>query len=271
MNITPSGPVTSVFTPAAVQAMLSSAVLTSSIARAQDSFKTLIDSQEQSVVSFTGYGSAFMKKNKISPDAYVQMAIQLATFRLFGKNVGTYEATQVRPFRHGRTETTRSCSTASVRFCEAMGAVPSPSLTSTAAKTRAALLRQAAAAHGAYVKKAAKAKGCDRHMFGLAMLLADDDHKPSLLSNPVYLRAKTWRVSTSHLTHSRFDNWGWGEVVPDGVGVAYSIHTNRCAFNVAARRDRNYSRPLGHYLEEALLEMEEVIEGEGGEGGRSRL
>ena len=77
---------------------------------AEGAYADLVGGQELQVQSFQGYGSTLMKKNKISPDAYVQMAVQLASFRLFGKCVATYEASQVRPYKHGRTETTRSCS-----------------------------------------------------------------------------------------------------------------------------------------------------------------
>jgi carnitine O-acetyltransferase len=86
------------------------------------------------------------------------MAIQLATTRLFGKSVGTYEASQVRTFRHGRTETTRSCSTASVRFAAAMidrGGGQPP-------EVKAELLRQAARRHVEYLGKAGAGKGVDR-------------------------------------------------------------------------------------------------------------
>lgn len=110
-------------------------------------------------------------------------------------------------------------------------------------------------------------------MFGLSMLVGKREESPSLFSDPAYVRAKTWRVSTSHLTHPKFDNWGWGEVVPDGVGVAYSIHPGKCVFNVTARRETGYSQRLKYLLEEALVEMRALLEMERlGDGvGRSKL
>ena len=145
-----------------------------------------------------------------------------------------------------------------MRFCDAMleqkGASP---------KVRAELLRQAVKKHVGYLGKAGAGKGVDRHMFGLSMLVTEGTGRPALFDNPAFKRAKTWTVSTSHLTHPKFDNWGWGEVVPDGVGVAYSIHADKCVFNVTARKDRDFARPLAHYLGEALGEMEKVVEGAG--------
>ena len=48
-----------------------------------------------------------MKKQKLSPDAWVQMALQLAQKRDTGKFRLTYEASMTRLFKEGRTETVR--------------------------------------------------------------------------------------------------------------------------------------------------------------------
>ena len=73
-------------------------ILEDAESNAWSEFKGCIQRQSSTNQSFHGYGSNFIKKSGYSPDAYVQVAMQLATFRLFGEQVGTYEATQVRPF-----------------------------------------------------------------------------------------------------------------------------------------------------------------------------
>lgn len=149
-----------------------------------------------------------MKQAGCSPDAFVQVAIQLASYRLFGEQVGTYEATQVRPFCHGRTETTRSVSTASEAFVKKMGMRPKmdeadPDLR----KEKIALLKEAAKNHTAYTRAAAQGHGVDRHLFGLALLVNEGEEAPALYSDPVFARSKRWRLSTSHLTHPGLANW----------------------------------------------------------------
>ena len=62
------------------------------------------------------------------------------------------------------------------------------------------------------------------------------------------------------MTHKNFDNWGWGEVVPDGVGVAYSIHPTHCVFNVTALKSTNYSKRLAHLLGVSLTEMKSLFD-----------
>ena len=179
---------------------------------ATEDFLKLIGAQSNHVQSFQGYGSTFMKESGFSPDAYVQVAMQLATYRLFGEQVGTYEAAQVRPFLHGRTETARSVSTASENFVKRMGLRPSLDETNQNARgEKIHLLQEAAKAHSEYTKIAAQAQGVDRHFLGLGMLVRDGESAPSLLGDPVFVRSKRWRLSTSHLTHPNFKNWGFGQ------------------------------------------------------------
>ena len=56
---------------------------------------------------FDDYGKGEVKKQKLSPDAWVQMALQLAQKRDTGRFRLTYEASMTRLFRDGRTETVR--------------------------------------------------------------------------------------------------------------------------------------------------------------------
>eukprot|EP00980_Cylindrotheca_fusiformis_P026451 scaffold16189_cov125-Cylindrotheca_fusiformis.AAC.7 len=231
--------------------------------KAGKEFKRCVDRQSNTALSFHGYGSEFMKASGHSPDAFVQAVIQLATFRLFGEQVGTYEATQVRPFLHGRTETTRSVSLESEAFIKTMGPVPKwDEDDSTTRRNKLDLFRKSTAAHSQYTRIAAEAKGIDRHFFGLSMLLETDEMIPRLFEDPIFNYSKRWRVSTSHLTHPNFVNWGFGQVVPDGVGIAYSIHPRSCVFNISALAETNWTQQLNELLEEALLEMRRVIEAE---------
>lgn len=61
-----------------------------------------------------------MKKSSMSPDAYVQMALQLAYYRDAGKFCLTYEASMTRLYREGRTETVRPCTIEAAAWVKAM-------------------------------------------------------------------------------------------------------------------------------------------------------
>ena len=49
----------------------------------------------------------FIKSCRVSPDAWLQMALQLTVYRLTGHLVATYESASTRRFRLGRVDSIR--------------------------------------------------------------------------------------------------------------------------------------------------------------------
>ncbi|RLN89452.1 hypothetical protein BBJ28_00019905, partial [Nothophytophthora sp. Chile5] len=219
------------------------------IAEAEKVFDATVRDHEVFVQAFYGYGARAIKGFRCSPDAFAQMAIQLAYKKLFAKNAATYEASQTRLFLHGRTETTRSCSAASAKFTDAM-TDPTGVVT---AEEKKKLLLAAANAHVGYMRKAGAGRGVDRHILGLKLLVQSGERVP-FFEDPAMAKANRWLISTSHLTNELFDGWGWGEVVPEGLGIAYSIKDQSMQFNIACRQHGSWGARMGHLLEESLVE-----------------
>jgi carnitine O-palmitoyltransferase 1 len=82
--------------------------------------KLLADDLHLHILFHNAYGKGLMKSCNISPDAYIQMALQLAYFRDAGKFCLTYEASMTRLFKEGRTETVRPCTMESVEWARSM-------------------------------------------------------------------------------------------------------------------------------------------------------
>jgi carnitine O-acetyltransferase len=234
------------------------------IRQAKDDFNSWVGQHDIQTLRFGTYGSAWIKKRAgLSPDAYVQAVLQLATYRLWeGTQGGTYEATQVRPFLHGRTETTRAVSTESAALVQCFGTEPlwHEAQDAKARSHKLQLLRDATVAHVTYIKNASQAQGVDRHFLGLSLAAQTGERLPDLYQDPLFAKSKRWRVSTSHLTHPRFVNWGYGEVVPDGVGLSYSIHPTHINFSVTALKEHDWVERLCYHLEQALLEFQLLVE-----------
>jgi carnitine O-acetyltransferase len=184
--------------------------------------------------------------------------MQLASYRLLGKQIATYESSQTRAFLHGRTETTRSVSTASEKFVKRMGIRPDgDQIDSTRRTEKIELLHKACYSHAKYLRDAANGLGCDRHMFGLSMLIEDGEPVPALFKNELFIRSKTWRLSTSTLPTCP----GFGPVVEDGIGIGYHIFSDRCYFTITARKKNDFTvEAMSHLLEEALLEMQMLVD-----------
>lgn len=69
---------------------------------------------------YEGFGKKECKNFGVSPDAVMQFVFQLALFKQEFRSVGTYESCSTSAFKHGRTETVRSCTLQTKNLCSAM-------------------------------------------------------------------------------------------------------------------------------------------------------
>jgi carnitine O-acetyltransferase len=205
------------------------AELKKDIEDAQKHFDQQIGAHELRVQAYQGYGKGLIKKFKCSPDAYVQMIIQLAYHKFYGKNRPTYESAATRRFQQGRTETCRSVSDESVAFCAAMAAHD------TAPEEGQKLFRAALNAHVKYISDASDGRGVDRHLFGLKKCLKQGEPLPTLYQDPAFTYSSTWFISSSQLSSEYFNGYGWSQVVDDGWGIAYMINENSLQFNIVSK------------------------------------
>ena len=195
--------------------------LLADIANAQKQFAQVISSHELRVQAYQGYGKGMIKKFKCSPDAYVQMVIQLAYHKMYGKNRPTYESAATRKYQQGRTETTRTVSDESVAFCDAMA---NPDVSREECEKR---FRAAVQAHVKYTQDASDGYGVDRHLFGLKKCLKEGEEVPEIFKDPAYTYSQTWYISSSQLSSEYFNGYGWSQVIDGGWGIAYMINENR--------------------------------------------
>ncbi|OZJ05061.1 hypothetical protein BZG36_02093 [Bifiguratus adelaidae] len=233
-----------------------------SIQSACQNFDKLINAHDMHVLAYNGYGKNMIKKFKISPDAYAQMVIQLAYYKMFGVLRPTYESGQTRKFQHGRTETCRTVSSDMKNWVLAM---ENPSVS---VEAKVMLGRKAMTSHVRYMNDACDGRGVDRHLFGLKKSLKPNEPVPALFQDPAYSYSSHWYLSTSQLSSEYFTGYGWGQVVPDGFGIAYMVKNNTLQFNVASVRNMNVhgkvypgaTTVMIQCLEDAADDMREVFE-----------
>lgn len=201
--------------------------------------QALADDVDFHVFSFREFGKGKIKKCRVSPDAFVQMALQLAYFRDRGTFCLTYEASMTRLFREGRTETVRSCSNESSAFVRALqGGEP--------ADVCRRLFRAASEKHQQLYRMAMTGAGIDRHLFCLYVvskyLGVECPFLKEVLSEP-------WRLSTSQtpvqqaelfdlVNHPEYISCGggFGPVADDGYGVSYMfLAENMVNFHISCK------------------------------------
>eukprot|EP01116_Phalansterium_solitarium_P011813 TRINITY_DN27609_c0_g1_i1.p1 TRINITY_DN27609_c0_g1~~TRINITY_DN27609_c0_g1_i1.p1 ORF type:complete len:752 (-),score=261.05 TRINITY_DN27609_c0_g1_i1:208-2463(-) len=234
------------------------------IVSAYEFFREQILENETQTLEFKHFGGNFIKGENLSPDAFVQLAMQLTYFKMFGRCDATYESASTRQFLHGRTETVRSATREAVAF---VGATRQPIVAADAQMpAQLVRLREACNAHVKYMRDAKDGRGVDRHLFGLRMIYESqhaslDFEKPAIFQDPAYRKSSHWNLSTSHCGSATLALFGFGPVVPDGFGIGYMIKNNEIDFNVTAKYPNGCtsSAIFVALLELSLLEMRAVL------------
>ncbi|KDQ14502.1 hypothetical protein BOTBODRAFT_109970 [Botryobasidium botryosum FD-172 SS1] len=206
---------------------------------------------------FGEYGAEWIKKHgKMSPDAYIQMALQLAWYKSQGHFTATYETASTRLFLHGRTDVIRTLSSESRAFVKGMLD------SSKSATERYTLLQAAVAAHNTYTRDASTGKGCDRHLMGLRLMMRPGESS-ALFEDKLFAKSQEWKLSTSGLSAgTRFKGTGFGTVWPDGYGINYLSGAHLLKFGIESKHscETTSTKKFKANLVESLREMRTVCE-----------
>lgn len=138
---------------------------------------------------FYNFGINDIKKFKVSPDGFIQAALQVASYVYFGRHVLTYESASLRAFKSGRTETIRSATTPMTNFakafCEASKA--RGEIDAATKEKLVKMLRAATSRHSEISKACGQGNGCDRHLMGLKLAaLTTGQPLPRIFSTHAY-------------------------------------------------------------------------------------
>ncbi|XP_069693874.1 carnitine O-palmitoyltransferase 2, mitochondrial [Periplaneta americana] len=186
-------------------------------------YEDFCNSLNISYMEVENYGRKICKKLEVSPDSVMQLAFQVAFHKQEGRLVSTYESCSTAAFKHGRTETLRPCTLATKAFCEALNSNNRPSTSELAA-----MIKKCSEVHVKLTKEAAMGQGFDRHLFGLRLMAERAGEKlPALFQDPAFAALNHYIISTSTLVAPAVRAGGFGPVVKDGFGVAYTVWDER--------------------------------------------
>nr|XP_027798879.1 carnitine O-acetyltransferase isoform X4 [Marmota flaviventris] len=227
------------------------------IEKAKQNLGIMIQDLDITVMVFHHFGKDFPKSEKLSPDAFIQMALQLAYYRIYGQACATYESASLRMFHLGRTDTIRSASMDSLAFVKAIDD------SSVTEYQKVELLRKAVQAHRAYTDRAIRGEAFDRHLLGLKLQAIEDlVSMPDIFMDTSYAIAMHFNLSTSQVPAKTDCVMFFGPVVPDGYGICYNPMEAHINFSVSAYNscaETNAAR-MAHYLERALLDMRTLLQ-----------
>ncbi|TMW65730.1 hypothetical protein Poli38472_008372 [Pythium oligandrum] len=171
------------------------------------------------------------KKYNIGVDGIMQMSIQLAHYKLHQSFVATYESASTAAFKHGRTETVRSCTNEAVKFVTTMENA-SASNTEKEGALRAAIKK-----HGELTKNGVMGQGFDRHLFGLRKMAEIRGlDVPELFTLPAHQIMSKIILSTSTLSSPYLEGGSFGPVNDDCYGIGYGIEKEGSMFQLSSYR-----------------------------------
>ena len=236
------------------------APLRAAVEEAASAFAAYAADTATAVLSFPDVGTERIKALRTSPDAFVQLAYQLAHVRAKGLVGTTYESIATRQYRHGRTEAMRVVTPEVLAFVRTMDDA------GAAADLRRSAFRSAAEAHGQRARQCQQGEAPEQHLWELQMLQQrrGTELEPlALYDSPGWTVLRDDHLSTSSAPSRHISHFGFGSTSPQCIGVAYVLLPDR--FNLFL----STPRPVAHHLDvfaqelaRALVELDALLAGE---------
>ncbi|SCU86155.1 LADA_0D12662g1_1 [Lachancea dasiensis] len=231
--------------------------LISSLHFAEIRLSDLIAQFDFARLDFSDYGTFKIKSEfKVSPDAFVQMAIQAAYYALYRKFEVTYEPAMTKAFQNGRTEAIRTVSPQSKLFVETFDRQNAPK------DELRRLFSAACAKHSSVTKQCASGMGQDRHLYALYCIwnerLQAALPKPSIFKDGGWSLLNTSVISTSNCGNPSLQSFGFGPVCANGFGIGY-IMRDKTITIVLTSKHRQTAR-LAYLLEQFFRDIRQLYE-----------
>ena len=169
---------------------------------------------------FPELGRDVLKAMRTSPDAFVQVAFQLAQHHIFGKLRSSYEAVSMRGYAGGRTECARGCTQAAVTLAEAIQRKEADTVLLE-------LYRRAERAHINRLVSCQRGQAVERYVYGLQAMYRLYGKELGIFSPPAFFSDPGWKIikhdalSTSGMAAAGIHSFAFAPVVSDGFGIGY--------------------------------------------------
>ncbi|KAG5326030.1 CACP acetyltransferase, partial [Acromyrmex heyeri] len=223
---------------------------------ATDTVDKLSDDIDMECFTFDKFGADAIKAIKLSPDSFIQIAMQVTFYNLQKKAPAHYESAALRRFLNARTECIRSTSTESVEFAKVM--LPGEYKSKQQKKE---MMIRAINTHKKYAAQAATGQGVDRHLFGLKMIAKSEGMElPELYKDVGYTRSTHFNLTSSQVHYKSASFMCYGPVVPDGYGCCYNPRPKDILFACSSFKSCNETntRNFANVLQQTLSDMRDI-------------
>ncbi|XP_022238682.1 choline O-acetyltransferase-like isoform X2 [Limulus polyphemus] len=220
---------------------------------AEKKMNRLVSDLDLYILRFSDYGRQFIKSNKMSPDAYIQLALQLTYYKVHRKLVSTYESASLRAFHLGRVDNIRAATSEALKWSQAM-------CDESQDVSKIQLFQDAVRKQTEVLHYTVKGEGPDIHLVGLKEMAKSAGHLPALFLDRSYQEFMNFRLSTSQVPSDKAILVGYGPVISDGYGCCYNPQNHYIDFCVSSffSAQETSSDFFALSLEGSLLQMREL-------------
>jgi amino acid adenylation domain-containing protein len=223
------------------------------IESAKTDFEHLVKQLEIKVLDYQEFGEELIATHNFgSTEAAIQLAIQLAYFRMCDRADNTYQPAHTRYFRYGRTEGIRSVTPESTQLIQAFNQ-------ETTLAERYSLLKKAIKAHLQREFDCSEGHGCDRHLTALYTLARNNGKVPDIFRDKAYseIFSQTVLLTSGYHYLPGLELFTFGPEVDRGYGITYLIRKNRIVFSITSLEQK--AGKLIDYLKQSLSEFKELL------------
>uniref|UniRef100_A0A674BRU4 Carnitine O-acetyltransferase b n=1 Tax=Salmo trutta TaxID=8032 RepID=A0A674BRU4_SALTR len=199
-------------------------------------FIILINDLDIRCFNFQRFGKELPKRHNLSPNSFIQVALQLAYYKVHNEVCASCDIASQRMFRGGRTDYIRSPTNQMLKFVLTFD---DPSIT------------------------ALKGQSIDRHLLGLKLQAIEEGLSvPRLFMDTAYGLATHWKLRTGQVPANTDSVMCFGPLVPDGYAVCYNPQPDHVHFSVTAFNccEETQAETLAATLHSTLCQLQELLQ-----------
>ncbi|XP_038580213.1 carnitine O-acetyltransferase b isoform X2 [Micropterus salmoides] len=227
------------------------------IEHAKQNLDILINDLDVNVFNFKRFGKDLPKQHNMSPNAFIQVALQLAYYRVHNEVCASCDIISQRMFRGGRTEYIRSPTNQTLKFILAFA---DPSVSREA---KLQLFREAVDTYAALTDQTLKGHGIDRHLLGLKLQAIEEGLSiPKIFMDTAYGLATHWKLRTGQVPANTDSVMCFGPLVPDGYAICYNPQADHVHFSITAFNccEETHAETIAVTLKDTLCQLQELLQ-----------